>query len=109
MHGQAFYLKAKRIDGIGTIDAAGQKGGDGGHGAEYLSEGLLYANGAGGGAAGGCGGSVWLRYEQGTPAITVSVAAGERGTAGTNADGAGLAEHGQAGLVGTVDSVTIGG
>ncbi len=104
MHGQGIFIKARRIDGIGTINASGQKGGDGGNGAEYDSAGTLFANGAGGGAAGGCGGNIWLRYKSGTPSLTLNVAAGERGTAGTNISGAGTATHGQAGSVGSTDS-----
>ena len=101
-HGQALYLKAERIDGAGVLNFSGSKGGNGGDGAEYLSGGILYANGAGGGGAGGSGGAVWLRYKKGTPALTINVAAGERGSAGANMPDAGQATHGDMGSAGFV-------
>ena len=100
-HGQSVYIKASRIQGSGTINASGQKGGNGGDGGEYLSEGELYANGPGGGAAGGDGGNVWLRAKKGTPTVTVNVQGGERGTRGVASSGATEAQHGVAGSNGT--------
>lgn len=99
-HGQALMLRAYKIQGAGTINAAGQKGGDGGSGTAGGS-----GHPAGGGGAGGSGGKIWLRYKTGTPNLNVLVTAGERGVAGwedthivTNA------QHGSAGQVGSVDS-----
>jgi hypothetical protein len=100
-HGQAIYIKANKIQGSGTIDASGQNGGNGGNGAEFLSGGEMFGNGAGGGAAGGEGGNVWLRAKKGTPVLTVNVLGGERGSRGATAPGATDAEHGQAGSNGT--------
>lgn len=100
-HGQCIYIKAPRIQGSGVIDASGQKGGDGGNGGEYLAEGELFANGPGGGGAGGCGGKVWLRAKKGTPALTIRTQGGERGSRGIASPGAGEAEHGQLGLNGS--------
>jgi hypothetical protein len=100
-HGQSVYIKAARIQGSGTINASGQKGGNGGNGGEYLSEGELYANGPGGGAAGGDAGNVWLRAKKGTPALTVNVLGGERGTRGVASSGASEAQHGTAGSNGS--------
>lgn len=100
-HGQSVYIKAARIQGSGTINASGQKGGNGGDGGEYLSEGELYANGPGGGAAGGDGGNVWLRAKKGTPLLTVNTLGGERGTRGVASSGASEAQHGIAGSNGS--------
>lgn len=100
-HGQSVYIKAARIQGSGTINASGQKGGNGGNGGEYLSEGELYANGPGGGAAGGDGGNVWLRTKKGTPFLTVNILGGERGTRGVASSGASEAQHGTAGSNGS--------
>jgi hypothetical protein len=105
-HGQGLYLKAMRIEGNGTINASGQKGGDGGDGGEFLSGGSLYANGAGGGAAGGDGGSVWLRHMTGTPMLTINVAGGDKGNRGITAQDAVDAGHGTAGSAGTLDVAT---
>lgn len=106
-HGQALYLKARKIQGTGTIEASGQKGGDGGDGAEYDSGGILYGNGAGGGAAGGDGGNVWLRYVTGTPALTINVAGGAQGSRGLGGFGSTEAEHGTVGSSGTLDTATF--
>jgi hypothetical protein len=102
-HGQGFYLKAGKIEGTGTINASGQKGGDGGDGGEYLSEGSLYANGAGGGSAGGDGGDVWLRHQIGTPAVIINVAGGDRGNRGVASQDSTEAIHGLPGTPGTSD------
>lgn len=102
-HGQAIYIKAQQIQGSGTIDVSGQKGGDGGAGNEYLSGGDLFANGAGGGAAGGNGGKVWLRAKSGTPALTINTIGGEKGVRGLSSSGATDAQHGTAGDNGSYD------
>lgn len=106
-HGQGLYLKARKIQGTGTIEASGQKGGDGGDGAEYDSGGILYGNGAGGGGAGGDGGYVWLRHMIGTPALTVNVAGGAMGSRGLGGFGSAEAGHGVVGSNGTVDIDTF--
>lgn len=100
-HGQSVYIKARQIQGSGVIDVSGQKGGDGGDGGEFLSEGELYANGAGGGAAGGEGGKVWLRAKKGTPVLTINTLGGEKGSRGVASPGSTEAEHGQAGSNGS--------
>jgi hypothetical protein len=100
-HGQAIYIKAAKIQGSGSINASGQKGGNGGDGGEYLSEGELYANGAGGGGAGGDGGKVWLRAKKGTSALTVNVQGGERGARGFASEGSSEASHGENGSTGS--------
>lgn len=102
-HGQAIYIKATQIQGSGTIDVSGQKGGDGGAGNEYLSGGELFANGSGGGAAGGNGGKVWLRAHTGTPALTINTIGGEKGVRGLSSPGAVDAQHGQPGDNGSYD------
>lgn len=102
-HGQAIYIKATQIQGSGTINVSGQKGGDGGAGNEYLSGGELFANGSGGGAAGGNGGKVWLRAKSGTPALTINTIGGERGVRGLSSPGAVDAQHGQSGDNGSYD------
>jgi len=102
-HGQALYIKAARIQGTGTINASGQKGGDGGNGGEYLADGELWANGAGGGAAGGDGGKIWLRAKKGTPVLSINVQGGERGARGVASPGSTEAGHGQNGSPGVYD------
>lgn len=106
-HGQALYLKARKIQGTGTINASGQKGGDGGDGAEYDSGGVLYGNGAGGGGAGGDGGAVWLRHKIGTPSLTINVAGGAAGSRGLGGFGSTEAGHGTAGSMGSTDTATF--
>lgn len=100
-HGQCLYIKAFKIQGTGLIDVSGQKGGDGGDGAEYLSDGDLYANAPGGGGAGGEGGKVWLRAKKGTPALQVKILGGEKGSRGFAPEGATDAQHGEAGSNGS--------
>jgi hypothetical protein len=106
-HGQAIYIKARKIQGTGTINVSGQKGGDGGNGGEYNVSGIMYGNAAGGGAAGGSGGKIWLRYKVGTPALNLVVTGGDKGNRGTkpnaNTTDAG---HGVAGDAGSVSLQT---
>jgi hypothetical protein len=106
-HGQSIYIKAPQIQGSGIIDASGQQGGQGGDGGEYLSEGDLYANGAGGGGAGGDGGKVWLRAKKGTPALTINVAGGEKGARGLSSPGSTEADHGENGIAGAYNFSTF--
>lgn len=105
-HGQGLYIKARKILGTGTIEASGQKGGDGGDGAEFMFGPSLYGNAGGGGGAGGDGGKVWLRYQLDSPTLTVNVLAGDKGNRGLGGFGETEAEHGVAGTVGSVDITT---
>jgi hypothetical protein len=105
-HGQGLWIKAYQIQGSGTVNASGQAGGQGGDGGEFLSGGLLWANGAGGGAAGGNGGKVWLRSKKGTPALTIQTDGGERGPRGLASADSIEAEHGIAGANGSSDIAT---
>ena len=103
-HGQALLIRAYKIQGGGTINANGQKGGDGGDGTQTGVP--LYAGGGGG--AGGSGGKVWLRYQSGTPNLTLNVASGEKGFKGVeHVNITPQAEHGAAGQVGSTDSQTF--
>lgn len=106
-HGQGIYIKARKIQGTGTVNVSGQKGGDGGNGGEYNVSGIMYGNAAGGGAAGGSGGKIWLRYKVGTPALNLVVTGGDKGNRGTkpnaNTTDAG---HGVAGDAGSVSLQT---
>ncbi|MDD3412404.1 MAG: hypothetical protein PHY47_00225 [Lachnospiraceae bacterium] len=106
-HGQGLYLKARKIQGTGTINAGGQKGGDGGNGGQYDNGGIFYGNGAGGGGAGGSGGKIWLRYKIGTPALSLVVTGGDKGNRGTRPNTeVEEAMHGEAGDVGSINLAT---
>ena len=103
-HGQGIYIKARKIQGTGIIDASGKKGGDGGNGGEYNSSGVFFGNAAGGGSAGGSAGKIWLRYKIGTPALQLRVFPGDKGNRGTKPNAStGEAGHGEAGESGSTD------
>ena len=106
-HGQGLYLKARKIQGTGTINAGGQKGGDGGNGGQYDNGGIFYGNGAGGGGAGGSGGKIWLRYKIGTPALNLIVTGGDKGNRGVRPNTeVQEADHGEPGNVGSINLAT---